>query len=69
MINRIEQALLNTRKRLFDVCKDLDTDLPDRDELTVDQCSHCNTWHWQYRLQEDLDGNPICTYCEDLVGL
>jgi len=67
-IDRVERTLLKTRKTLFEVCRDLDVEIPDRDDLVVDQCSHCGTWNYKYKLNEDLDGNPICNYCEDLVG-
>ena len=68
-IQRIEQGLLKTRKSLREVCRELDLDVPDLGELLVAQCNHCNVWHRNYTLVEDLDGNNICTYCEDLVGL
>lgn len=66
---RIEQALLKTRKSLREVCRELDLDVPDKDDLLVDTCAHCGVWHKNYKLIEDLDGNFICIYCEDLVGL
>jgi hypothetical protein len=67
-IDKIERSLIKTRKTLYEVCRELGLDVPDRDELVVDQCTHCNTWNFKYKLSEDLDGNPICRYCEDLVG-
>ena len=66
---RIEQALLKTRKSLREVCRELDLDVPEKDDLLVDTCAHCGVWHKNYKLIEDLDGNYICSYCEDLVGL
>lgn len=66
---RIEQALLKTRKSLREVCRELDLDVPDKDELLIDTCAHCGVWNKNYKLIEDLDGNFICTYCENLVGL
>lgn len=68
-IERAERALVKTRKTLYEVCRELYIDVPDLGELCVDQCSHCSVWHYQYKLREDLDGNLICGYCEDLVGL
>lgn len=68
-IARIEQSLLKTKKSLREVCWELDLDVPSKDELLVAQCNHCSTWHKNYKLVEDLDGNYICKYCEDLVGL
>lgn len=65
---RVEQALLKTRKSVMQVCQELNLPMPDRDEMLVEQCSHCSVWHKNYKLNEDLDGNPICQYCEDLVG-
>lgn len=68
-IQRIEQSLLKSRKSLREVCRELDLDVPNLDELLVAQCNHCSVWNKNYALVEDLDGNYICSYCEDLVGL
>lgn len=68
-VSLIEKSLLHTRKTIRQVCAELDLDVPNREELLIDTCSHCGTWHKNYKLVEDLDGNFICTYCEDLVGL
>ncbi len=68
-IKKIENALLKTRKSLRQVCAELDLDVPEKDELLIDSCAHCGIWHRNYKLVEDLDGNYICRYCEDLVGL
>lgn len=67
----LELGLLKTRKTVWEACKDLGIDPEDIDTelLTTAQCSHCNVWHYEYRLKEDLDGSPICSYCESLVGL
>lgn len=64
----LEKALLKTRRNLRDVCKELGIDSPDLELLTINQCSHCSVWHYEYKLREDLDGSPICSYCEDLIG-
>lgn len=67
---RLAKALNGTRKTLSQVCRDLDINLDDvHDDLlqnAIDQCSHCNIW--SNKLIEDLDGMPICTLCERLVG-
>lgn len=67
---RLAKALNGTRKTLSQVCRDLDINIDDvHDDLlqnTIDQCSHCNIW--SNKLIEDLDGMPICTLCERLVG-
>lgn len=68
-LTKVEFGLLKTRRNLGEVCRELGIDLPDRDELSVDQCTHCNVWHWEYKLKEDLDENPICSYCETLIGM
>ena len=69
-LDNIERALLKTRKSLRQVCEELDIDVPnDLDLLTIDTCSSCGTWHRQYKLIEDLDGNYICSYCAELIGL
>ena len=67
---RLAKALNGTRKTLSQVCRDLGIDMDNvEDELlqrAIDQCSHCNVW--SNKLIEDLDGMPICTLCERLVG-
>lgn len=65
---KLEKALLGTRDNMRTVCKNLGFDDIDPDDLSVSQCTHCSVWHWQYKLNEDLDGSPICSYCEDLIG-
>lgn len=67
-MDKLERALLKTRKNLWEVCRDLEIREPDLELLTVAQCASCGTWHYQYKLKEDLDGSPICSYCEDLIG-
>lgn len=68
-LDKIELALRETRDSLYAVCSRLGLDMPDRDELTIEQCTHCSTWKWTHKLQEDLDGNLICRYCEELIGM
>ncbi len=68
-VEKIERGLLKTRKTLKEICRELDLDMPDKEELLIDQCAHCGVWHKNYKLVEDLDGNYIGSYCEDLVGL
>jgi hypothetical protein len=67
-MQNLERALLKTRRNLWEVCRELGIEEPDLELLTTNQCAHCNVWHYSYKLQEDLDGNPICTYCENLIG-
>jgi hypothetical protein len=66
---KLEQTLLKSRSTLASVCKELGIDIPDRDDLTASQCTQCSVWHYNYKMVEDLDGNYICTYCEDIYGL
>lgn len=67
--NKLEETLLGSRALLGTVCRDSNIDIPDRDDLLVSQCTHCNVWHYTYKMVEDLDDNLICRYCENLVGL
>ena len=67
---RLIRELEGTRARLSEVCEDLGIDYDDLKEsgdIGIEQCSHCNTW--STKLVPDLDGNPICRFCVDLVGM
>ena len=68
-IEKVEHNLLRTRKTLAEVCRELNVDIPARDELTCSPCTQCSTWHYTYKVVEDLDGNHICQYCESIFGL
>lgn len=69
--SKLFKELLGTKKRVRDVCEDLGIDYEEiltSDSLQgIDQCSHCMCWHKELIL--DLDSNPICRYCKDLIGL
>jgi hypothetical protein len=69
MYKRLESQLYKTRKTLLQTCLDLDIAVEsiDPELLLVQQCSHCSVWN--YELIQDLDDNPICNYCRDLIGL
>lgn len=67
---KLVKELQGTRRRLSEVCEDLGIDydeLVESGELPIQQCSHCNTW--STKLIPDLDKNPICRYCVDLIGM
>jgi hypothetical protein len=68
---KLIRELNGTRRSLREVCEDLGIDY---DELTdgevdlgIEQCTHCNLW--STKLIPDLDFNPICSYCVDLIGM
>lgn len=68
--NRLIKELQGTRRRLSEVCEDLGIDydeLLESGDIGIEQCTHCNMW--STRLVPDLDDNPICKFCVDLVGL
>ena len=67
----LEYHLLGTRRNIADVCKDLGMalDMEDLHNLMAIQCTHCSTWVKSFNVIEDLDSNPICKYCADLIGL
>lgn len=70
IFKKLVAELKGTKRNLREVCEDLGIDyeeLVESGDIGIDQCSHCNTW--STRLVDDLDGNPICRYCEDLIGL
>lgn len=67
----LANSLRGTRKTLVEVCKELGIDFEsiDHHNLLVGQCCSCRVWHRSIQLINDLDDNPICHYCEDLMGL
>ena len=71
MINKsLIRALQGSKKRLTDVCEDLEIDydtLVETGTFGIEQCSHCDTWTTQ--LKQDLDNNPICSTCEKYAGM
>lgn len=69
MYKRLSNYLDKTRKSLPDVCKELgiDWEMVDESQLLVTQCTHCDVW--TKRVILDLDKNPICYLCRDLVGM
>lgn len=71
MYKRLHSVLLNTRKNLWDVCRELNIDpkLLELQQLELDQCNHCGLWLKPDKLIEDLDHNHVCGYCRDLTGL
>lgn len=67
---KLVRELNGTRRKLREVCEDLGIDyeeLTETGDLGIDSCSHCGLW--SLRLVPDLDGNPICRFCVDLVGM
>ncbi len=69
MYKRLAKELNGTRRSLTEVCDEMgiDYDEIEFEKLSVGQCSHCSTW--SSRLIPDLDGNPICRFCVDLIGM
>lgn len=67
---KLVKELQGTRRKLSEVCEDLGIDyeeLVEAGDIGIEQCSHCNVW--STRLVPDLDDNPICKYCVDLIGM
>ena len=67
---KLIKELVNTRRRLAEVCEDLGIDfeeLIESGDIGIEQCSHCNVW--STKLIPDLDGNPICNLCADIAGM
>ena len=67
---KLVKELKGTRRRLSEVCEDLGIDyeeLVEAGDFGISQCTHCNTWSTS--LVQDLDDNPICKYCVDLIGM
>ncbi len=62
----IEKYLINTRKSIFEVCRELDYNYPYESEINLIACSSCGLW--LKRMQKDQDGLPICATCIDEYG-
>ena len=69
--SNIEKSLVGTRRTLASVCKEEGVNILDIEpmNLMVTNCSSCGIWHRSESIIDDLDSNPICRYCEDLIGL
>ena len=67
-MNKIERALIRTRKTVRQACQETGTDPEEVDILDIDQCSSCSVWAKHSELREDLDGNYICRVCWDEYG-
>jgi alpha-D-ribose 1-methylphosphonate 5-triphosphate diphosphatase PhnM len=67
---RLAKYLNKTRKTLSQVCNELNIDIDDVDDATLDQhtqeCSHCGIWGSDHRT--DVDQFPVCRICFTLVG-
>jgi hypothetical protein len=68
---RLTKLLNKTRKPLLQACQELnlDVDMLDYDvfEKHCSQCTHCDIWGTTH--VPDLDYNPICKVCLDIVGM
>ena len=67
---KLVKELNNTRRNLREVCEDLGIDyeeLTETGDIGCDMCTHCGLW--STRLVPDLDDNPICRFCVDLIGM
>lgn len=66
MKDQIELALNNTRKSVLEVCTELMVECPLDIEIGLKQCNCCGLW--LKKMQKDLDGLDICSYCLDAYG-
>lgn len=67
-MNKLERALIRTRKTIQQACKEVDVDIDDAEIFEIEQCSSCSIWVKFEHLKEDLDMNPICQNCYDTYG-
>ena len=67
----LTEYLRGTRKTLLEACRYLEIDIEEVDQhnLLIGQRCSCRVWHRTIQLIDDSDNNPICHYCEYLVGL
>lgn len=70
MYRQLAKHLNKTRKTLSQVCFELDIDIDEIDDQTLDnhisECSHCGIWGSDHRTDED--DFPVCKLCFSLVG-
>lgn len=67
---KLIRELNGTRRSLREVCEDLGLDyeeLTETGDIGIETCTHCGLW--STRLVPDLDDNPICRFCVDLIGM
>lgn len=67
---RLTKALNGTRKSLTKTCHELGIDADEVEDHIlmnlIGTCTHCDIWSTS--LIQDLDDNPICRTCFNLVG-
>jgi len=65
-MNELELTLYNTRKSVFEACRELGYNYSLDDEINLFNCTSCGIW-LKY-MTEDLDGNNICKVCYNTYG-
>lgn len=71
MYDRLDKALNRSRRRLLDVCHELDIDINDVevDDLMNVQCTACNVWGNRFTEMIDSEDYPLCEFCDNMDSL
>lgn len=72
MYDRLDRALHKSKRRLSDVCHELDINVSevDTDELLNVPCCNCDIWGNRFtEMIEDSDNYYLCEFCNDLDTL
>lgn len=69
MYDKLDNALYKTRRRMIDVCHELDIDINDvnMEDMLNAQCVNCSIWGNKFTemIYEDYDAY-VCEFCNDM---
>lgn len=71
MYDKLDKALNKTRRRLLDVCHELDIDINnvEMEELMNVQCINCNIWGNRFTEMIEEDNFSLCEFCHEMDSL
>lgn len=72
MYDNLDKALYRTKRRLSEVCKELDIDINDVDteDMLMVQCINCSIWGNKFtEMIEDDQESYLCEFCDGLDTL
>lgn len=72
-VEKVIQALVNTRKTIQQVCREQEIEYRLLNESPIfkklEQCSVCSHWRRINQLVQDADGFPTCKVCVEVYDL